>query len=273
MPDDGLRDELTGKVALVTGAASGIGYATAARLREAGATPALLDLDEVGGSAAAARLGGLFVRADVGSPADWERAVAHVVAELGGLDILHLNAGVTTSEADVTAVTDEQYRRICGANIDGVFFGLRAVVPAMQARGGAIVATSSIAGLSAYSPDPIYTMTKHAVVGLVRAVAPQLMLKKITVNAVCPGLVDTPLLGTDARELAEAADFPLIPASEIADAVLGCAVGTETGQAFVCQVGRPPTAYRFGRVPGPRGSAAGRTPPEGLAADEEVRRS
>ncbi len=127
--------------------------------------------------------------------------------------------------------------------------------------------TASIAGLTAYSPDPVYSMTKHAVVGLVRALAPQLWAKKITINAVCPGLVDTPLLDAAARELAEEANFPLIPPADIAEAVFGRVVGTETGGAYVCQPGRPPTAYRFAGVPGPGGAAAGRTPPEGLAAE------
>ena len=75
----------------------------------------------------------------------------------------------------MTAVTDESYRRIVSVNVDGVFYGVRAVVPSIEARGGgAIVATASLAGLISYSPDPVYAMTKHAVVGLVRALAPQL---------------------------------------------------------------------------------------------------
>ena len=265
--------QLEGKVALVTGAASGIGHATAVRLHSAGARLALLDLDDAGGSAAESQLGGLFVHADVGQPADWARAVDRVVSELGRIDIVHLNAGVTTPEADLTAITDEQYRRICAANIDGVFFGARAVVPAMEAGGGgAIVVTASIAGLTAFSPDPVYTLTKHAVVGFVRALAPQLSSKNITINAICPGLVDTPLLGPDARELAAAANFPLIPVTDVAEAVYGRVIASETGQAFVCQVSREPTAYRFAGVPGPGGGAAGRTPPEGLAGEEERRR-
>jgi NAD(P)-dependent dehydrogenase (short-subunit alcohol dehydrogenase family) len=265
--------ELDGKVALVTGAASGIGLATARRLRSAGAEIAVLDRDPVGGAAAAEELGGHFVQVDVGDPDDWKRAVAAVEEQLGWIDIAFLNAGVTTPGADVTEVTDEQYRRILGANLDGVFFGVRAVTAAIERRGGgAIVATASLAGLIAYSPDPVYAMTKTAVVGLVRALAPQLLAKNITINAICPGLVDTPLLGPDARKMAEAVNFPLIPVTDIAEAVFGRVVGTETGQAWVCQMNREPISYRFAGVPGPRGDAAGRTPPAGLAADEELRK-
>ncbi|HXY46006.1 MAG TPA: SDR family oxidoreductase, partial [Acidimicrobiales bacterium] len=219
---EGSHGELAGKVALVTGAASGIGLATARRLRAAGASIAVVDLDAEGGGAVALELDGHFTRADVGEPADWRRAVAETEERLGGVDIAVLNAGVVTPEPDVVKVTDEQYRRILGANLNGVFFGVRAVTPAIERRhGGAIVATASLAGLIAYSPDPVYAMTKTAVIGLVRALAPQLMARNITINAICPGLVDTPLLGGDARALATAADFPLIPVSDIAEAVFG----------------------------------------------------
>jgi len=233
----------------------------------------LLDLDAERGAAAASQLGGHFVRVDVGEPDDWGRALAEVEERFGRLDIAYLNAGVLTHEARVTEVTDEQYRRIMRANVDGVFFGARAVVPALErSGGGAIVATASLAGLIAYSPDPVYALTKHAVVGLVRALAPQLSEKNITINAICPGIVDTPMLGPDARELAIAANFPLIPVTDIAEAVYGRVVGMETGQAWVCQMNREATSYRFANVPGPRGDVAGRTPPAGLAADEELRK-
>jgi NAD(P)-dependent dehydrogenase (short-subunit alcohol dehydrogenase family) len=265
---------LEGKVALVTGGASGIGRATARRLRAAGATLAVADLADDAGHEAAAEVGGIFCHLDVGEPREWEASVSQIEAELGGLDIAFLNAGVTTGEADVAVVSDEQYRRIMRANVDGVFFGARAVVPALERRGGgAVVATASLAGLIAYSPDPVYALTKQAVVGFVRALAPQLEAKHITINAICPGLVDTPLIGDEGHALARAANFPLIAPEAIAEAVYDRVVGEETGQAFVCQAGREAIAYRFGNVPGPRGEAAGRTPPDALASAEEVRKS
>jgi NAD(P)-dependent dehydrogenase (short-subunit alcohol dehydrogenase family) len=264
---------LSGKVALISGGASGIGLASAQRLHSEGASVVIADLDAAGGERAAAELGGIFVRVDVAEPSDWDRAVSEAVGAFGGIDIAYLNAGVITSELDITKLTDAQYRRIVGANIDGVVFGARAVVPELERRGGgAIVATASLAGLIAYSPDPIYALTKHAVVGLVRALAPQLQAKKITINAICPGMVDTPLVGPDARVIAAAANFPLIPVSDIAEAVFGRVIGSETGQAWICQAGREALSYRFANVPGPRGQAAGRTPPAGLAADEELRK-
>ena len=237
--------QLEGKVAVVTGGSSGIGLATVRRFKDEGAAVLVADLSE-------GPEGDGFVQADVGDPAAWPGIIA-AAEKLGGLDVAYLNAGVTTGEADITALTDEQYRRIMNVNVDGVVFGARAVVPAMAARGGgAIVATASLAGLISFPPDPIYTLTKHAVVGFVRSLAQQLEARGITINAVCPGIVDTPLVGEPAKTALTAAGFPIIPAEQIASAVFDLAVGAGTGQAWVCQAGRDPVAYEFRDVPGPR---------------------
>ena len=246
---------LDGKVAVISGGASGIGLATANRFAAEGASVVVVDRNAEAGAKVAADLGGHFVAAEVGSATDWTRVVEEATAAFGGVDIAYLNAGVTTGEPDITALTDEQYRRILGANVDGVVFGARAVVPAITARGGgAIVATASLAGLIAFPPDPIYTLTKHAVVGLVRSLAGQLEPKGITINAVCPGIVDTPLIGDGGARLKEAG-FPVIDPADIAAAVLGCVTGTATGQCVVCQAGAEPVPYQFRDVPGPRRGA------------------
>jgi NAD(P)-dependent dehydrogenase (short-subunit alcohol dehydrogenase family) len=252
---------LAGKVAVVTGGASGIGEATARRLSGDGATVAIVDTDEVRGSAVALGLGGRFIHADVADPADWRRVVDGVSSALGGVDLAHLNAGTSIGQADISALTDADYRRIMRVNVDGVVFGLRAVVPAIAARGGgAVVVTASLAGLIPIAFDPVYALTKHGVVGLVRSLAPALAEQRITVNCVCPGLTDTPLIA-GARAQLEAVGFPLIPPSDIAAAVVACMTGDATGEAYVCQAGRPPVAFEFHGVPGPRG---GVRPPEGL---------
>ena len=256
---------LDGKIALITGGASGIGLATARRLRSEGAQIVVVDLDEAKGRAAAEELDARYLPLDVGDAAEWASAVSAISNELGGIDIAYLNAGVVTGATDLLSVTDEQYRRIMRANVDGVFFGARAGVPAMERRGGgAIVATASLAGLIAYAPDPVYASTKHAVVGLVRALAPQLEAKGITINAICPGIVDTPLINDAGRQLIESANFPMIAPSAIADAVYDRVMGDDTGTAGVVQVGVA-VAYRFSGVPGPKGESAGLTPPSGLA--------
>jgi NAD(P)-dependent dehydrogenase (short-subunit alcohol dehydrogenase family) len=237
---------LDGKVVLVTGGASGIGLATASRLAAEGAHVMIVDRDRAAGKEAAARLGGQFTAADVARPEDWSAVLAAVEAAFGGLDVAYLNAGVTTGEGEIARVTDQQYRRILGANVDGVVFGVRAVVPALERRGGgAIVVTASLAGLSAFPPDPIYTLTKHAVVGLVRALAPQLSPLHITINAICPAVVDTPLLGDEGRDRLRSLGVPLIDPAEIADAVLGRVLGGDTGEAWMCRAGRSPTPYRW----------------------------
>jgi NAD(P)-dependent dehydrogenase (short-subunit alcohol dehydrogenase family) len=247
---------LDGKVAIITGGSSGIGRATTELFLQEGAEVLVVDLHEPPDASA-------FVAADVGDPAAWAGVVDTAQSQLGGVDIAYLNAGVTTGESDITKLTDEQYRRIMRPNLDGVVFGARAVVPAIERRGGgAVVATASLAGLIAFPPDPVYTATKHAVVGLVRALAPQLEAKGITINAICPGIVRTPLVGEEIANNLEAAGFPLIEPADIAAAVLMAATGKETGQAYACQPGREPTAFRFANVPGPRTEGAeGMRPP------------
>ncbi len=258
---------LDGKIAVVTGAASGIGLACATRFAAEGATVVAVDIaaDEVRRLEKA--IGGVAVPADVSRPDHWV-AVVESVRSLGGVDVVYLNAGVTTLEGDITALTDDLYRRILGVNVDGVVFGARALVPELVARGGgSLVATASLAGLVAFAADPIYALTKHAVVGLVRGLALTLTDRGVTVNAVCPGMVDTPLVD-DARAALAAAQFPLIAPEAVVEAVLGCVLGDATGQAVVVQAGREPTPFRFSRPPGPRQAGAeGRVPP-GLLAEQ-----
>ncbi len=261
---------LSGKVAVVTGGGSGIGLAAATRLAEAGASVAVVDRDGTAATRVGAQLGGLAVQADVGRPEEWPSIVEAVTSHFGGIDFAHLNAGVMTGEADIAALTDESYRRVMSVNVDGVVYGVRALVPALRARGGgALVATASLAGLIGFSPDPVYCLTKHAVVGLVRALTPQLAAHNITFNAVCPSIVDTPLIG-EARQLLEETGFPLIDAAVVAGAVVECLSGQATGEAMVIQAGRRPLAFRFGRPPGPRaGGAVGQRPPAPLAAHDQ----
>ncbi len=257
---------LDNKVAVVTGAASGIGKASATALAALGATVVAADIDAEGARCTALEIDGVAVTADVSLPEDWTR-VRHAARELGGINVAHFNAGMNTGEADVTLLSDDQYRRIMGVNVDGVVFGIRALLPDMVAGGGgAMVVTSSMAGIVSFPGDPIYTLTKAGLVGLVRALAPRLIEDGVTINAVCPGLVDTPLIDGEIRDALAAVAFPLIAAEEVAAAAVACALGDETGQAIVVQLGRDPVAYRFGGAPGPRlQGAVGQIPPGWLA--------
>jgi NAD(P)-dependent dehydrogenase (short-subunit alcohol dehydrogenase family) len=224
------------RTALVTGSASGIGAAIVDLLRDEGAEVQALDLAD---------------GFDVSDPQAWET--------VGAVELACLNAGVTTGEHDVSRLSDDAYRRILGANLDGVVFGVRRLADVME-PGSAIVATASLAGLVPSPADPIYTLTKHAVVGFIRSVAPQLEERGIRINAVAPGFVETPLIDTAPFT---AAGFPLLQPRAVAQAVLGAARSSETGQVWVVQPGREPLPFRFPNVPGPRdasGASVGAPP-------------
>ena len=224
------------RTALVTGGASGIGAAIVDLLRGEGANVEVLDL---------------AAGFDVSVPEVWET--------VGAVELACLNAGVTTGEQDVSRVSDDAYRRILGANLDGVVFGVR-TARGRHGTGCAIVATASLAGLVPSPADPIYTLTKHAVIGFVRSVAPQLEERGIRINAVAPGFVETPLI--DSAPFADAG-FPLLQPEDVAQAVLTAARSTATGQVWIVQPGREPIQFRFPNVPGPRdvsGASVGAPP-------------
>ena len=243
---------LEGKGAVVTGAASGIGFASARRLHAEGARVVVLDLDESQGERAAEEVGGAFVRCDVTDAASVAEAFRETEQHLDRIDVAHLNAGVVSKMNRIDELTDEEYRRVTGVNVDGVVFGIREAARLMKrAGGGAIVATASLAGLVAYPTDPLYALTKHAVVGLVRGVAPLLASDGITLNCVCPGITDTPMIAS-ARDGLVQSGFPLITPEEIAEGVVRAITSGGTGEAWVCQAGREPLQYEFRGVPGPR---------------------
>jgi NAD(P)-dependent dehydrogenase (short-subunit alcohol dehydrogenase family) len=244
--------DLKGKVALVTGGASGIGAAAVRRLAAAGARVAVADRDEGAARAVADEVGGIALTGDVADP---ERMPAHVAAAeraFGRLDVVLLNAGMTAGQSGVEDFDLAAYRRIVGVNVDHVVFGLTAAVPALRrAGGGVVVATASLAGLVGMPGDALYTMTKHAVVGYVRAAGPTLASEGIRVAAVCPGFADTPLI---ARAKAQFADFPLLTAEDVAAAIEAVIERGGPGECWFVQPGREPGPYGFRGVPGPKGS-------------------
>lgn len=237
-----------GAVALVTGGASGIGAATAIRLASEGAMVVVADVQAELGEKIAAEVGGRFVTLDVTDAPQWHAVMADILAVEGRLDIAHLNAGVMTGEGDVRALTDAQLDRVLGVNVRGVVHGARAAATAMTGHGGGIVATASVAGLIGWSADPIYTLSKHAVVGLVRALDPQLAALDISVNAVCPGIVDTAMLGSEVKDLLESAGVPIIPPSQIADGVVTALRSGLTGTCFQCLPNRAAEPFEFGQL-------------------------
>lgn len=247
--------DLQGKVAVVTGGAGGLGSATARSLAAEGVQVVIADVDESGGEAVAEEVGGAFVRADVASFEDNAAIFAFAIERFGGVDLVHLNAGVSSGIGVGDEFDLETYRRVMGINLDGVVFGTHAALPALRERGGgSIVATASLAGLTAVPFDPLYAANKHAVVGLARSLGPGLVDQGIRFNAVCPGFAESALIVPIRESLIEAS-LPIIPAAEVAEVVLKLFAGEMSGECWFVQAGRESEAFNFRNMPGPRSSA------------------
>jgi 2-dehydro-3-deoxy-L-rhamnonate dehydrogenase (NAD+) len=184
-----------GRVALVTGASSGIGAAVARRLLEEGARVASLDLADQ------APEGVLGIAGDVSSSADVEAAVARVTSELGPVDILVCSAGIAGASLRTVDVNDDEWRRVFAINSDGVFFCNRAVVAGMAERGyGRIVNVASIAGKEGNPMAAAYSASKAAVIGMTKAIGKDLAGTGVLVNAIAPAVIETPILAGISEE-------------------------------------------------------------------------
>lgn len=192
--------DFKGKVALVTGAANGIGRATALGFANYGAKVVLVDRDGAGASAAAGAIkqqGGeaISVQADVTKSADVAAYVKAAVEAYGRIDCFHNNAGVEGSVKPIHEYDEAVYDQLMNVNVKGVFLGLKHVIPVMiKQRSGAIVNTASIAGLMGSPNMAPYVASKHAVIGFTKAVSGEVAGYGIRVNAVCPGPVETRMI-------------------------------------------------------------------------------
>ncbi len=235
--------ELPSRVAVITGAGSGIGAAMVARLAADGATVVAADIDLDAATAVADANGATAVRLDVTDRGGWTSVLDQVEADHGGIDLLAANAGIMSRPPDAPIDDDildwtERWEAVRAVNLDGVVWGIAEVVPRLaRSGGGDIVVTASVSGLVPTPIDPYYTATKHAVVGLVRSLAPGLEGRGVRINALCPGAIDTAIV----PEALRGGALELMDASEMADALVTIVDSGRTGAAWA--------AHRPGAAP------------------------
>jgi 3-oxoacyl-[acyl-carrier protein] reductase len=234
---------LEGKVAVVTGGGSGIGEAICVRLAEGGARVAALDVNPQMAQLTAGLCRGIAVEADVSDSGAVDRALAEAEAQLGPVDVWVNNAGIpasrehtahvnerTTKQMEEAAaigqietplealvrLTDEEWRRMVAVHLDGTFYGTRAAARSMALRGtGVIVNIASICGLEGCTGHPHYSAAKGGILAFTRAVAKELILQGVRVNAVAPGFIETPLTNDSLDDAAAVAAALLTPAGRL----------------------------------------------------------
>jgi NAD(P)-dependent dehydrogenase (short-subunit alcohol dehydrogenase family) len=222
--------EIRGKAAVITGGGSGIGRAVSERLARDGASVVVADIDEAGGGETVKRIEGmggraLFIRADVTREPDTRMMLDTAVQKFGRLDILHNNAGIGTGAPGFPVVEPARWHLVIEIDLQAVILGTGLAAPIMERQGGGVIInTASMAGLYPHRQDAVYGAAKAGVVNFTHSLAPWSAEKKIRVNCVCPGIVDTPLVRRGLEQAAQHGIKSWMPSKiiqpeEIADAV------------------------------------------------------
>jgi NAD(P)-dependent dehydrogenase (short-subunit alcohol dehydrogenase family) len=249
--------DLRGRVALITGGGSGIGRASAQRLAAEGMGVCVVDSNHEAAIAVAEATSGISVTADVSNREELDEAFARCVEAFGRIDVAHLNAGVSLDPGDIADIDVANYRQSLAVNVDHVVFGTAAAIRAMRATPDpgprTIVATASLAGIDPFLPNPVYTLTKHAVVGFIRALAPGLAAEGIAAHVICPGLTDTAQVPAERKAALIQAGVPFAPPEDVADAVVAAITSPleANGTCWIVNPGEPPQPWSFAQVPGP----------------------
>lgn len=202
--------QFEGKVAIVTGGASGIGYACSTTFAQGGARLVVADLNEELGNRVVSEIKAngseaIFIRTDVGQPADVEAIVDAAIQAFGRLDIAVNNAGIGGESNPTGAYSIDGWRKVIDINLNSVFYCMRYEIPRMLESGGAIVNMASILGTVGFANSPAYVAAKHGVVGLTKSAALEYAKQGIRINSVGPGFITTPLVAGGLDEATQAA--------------------------------------------------------------------
>jgi NAD(P)-dependent dehydrogenase (short-subunit alcohol dehydrogenase family) len=221
-------------IALVTGGSTGIGAAVCRLLAAKGSKVAICDINAKAGEALAAEISGQLIQCDVSNLTSVEAAFKTCCDELGAPDYVHLNAGIMTVPTNtpyipIENLTEAQYHKIVGINLNGIFHGMKTALPLMREKGGAITLTASTAGLSVVPVDPMYTATKYAVIGFGRAVSAANEGSTVKINVICPGVTDTQIVPEEYK----APEFNVMSAEVMAAEIVDLLLNGENGEIRV----------------------------------------
>lgn len=243
-----MNESTTSHSVLVTGGASGIGAAIVRHWRNLGHPVTITDVDDARGAELAASTGATYHRLDVRD----ERAWQTFVAERPPFDTVFLNAGVASSQhvfgdpdnSIFTGFSLDAYRRTVAINVDGVVFGIAHLAPPMVERGsGNIVVTASMASLYPIAADPVYGLTKHAVSGFVKSLAPTLFERGVCLSALCPFFVDTPLVTKEQQAQIRETGFEILTVDNVVEAAQIAVTERIPGAHWVIFPGMPVTQF------------------------------